>query len=158
MLWVISSGPCQPQTTDGLSTGQSSSTEKNIIKPGSTGKIISFSQKFYRLLIEHLCKGTPMSSTSSWALLQSQWLLRLSALPTCAGIIVILSVIAAQCAKIWKSEMWMTFTEPMQGDGMEREIMVMAIKFMFPTLTLSTNPLTIWRATEHRSQGQQLVV
>ena len=45
MPGVILPGPCQTQTTDGPSTGQSSSTEKNITKPKSTGKIICFSQK-----------------------------------------------------------------------------------------------------------------
>ena len=67
------------------------------------------------------------------------------ALPECAGNT---AVCVVNAAKIWKSETSMTFMEPMPGDGMEREIMAMVIKCMFQIL--SSNLITIWKATNER--------
>ena len=41
----------------------------------------------------------------------------------------------------------MTSTERMPEGGMGRETTVMVIEFMFPTRTLSTNLMTMWRPT-----------
>ena len=66
------------------------------------------------------------------------------ALPECAGKA---AVCVVNAAKIWKSETSMTFMESI-GDGMEREIMAMVMKYM--SQILGTNLITIWRATNER--------
>ena len=62
------------------------------------------------------------------------------ALPECAGNT---AVCVVNAAKTWKSETSMTYMESMLGDGME--IMAMVIKYM--SQILSTNLVTIWKAT-----------